>query len=360
MSADGDTLVGSGNLTLGTGPEAWKWKRGLGLESLGFDGTAQAVSADGSIITGSKAGANTFVWSAGVVQTYSGTQSLAASGPWAMSGSGPHVVARGLGYHAVRWSPMSGTEDIGNLPGFTYSEATGISQNADVIVGSSFTASGVYRAFRWTAPSAMQDLGVLPGNDSSAAYAVSLDGTVVVGRSFIAPLVANDIGQAFRWKAGLGVRPLSNFLGGSYATSASADGSVIVGIYANYRPFVWTPRTGLVDFESTLAAHGAALSGFQFGQRIWVSASGRKFGGQGSGGQGARPWAAEFPVGFGCYANCDGSVAAPVLNANDFQCFLNLFAAGDSYANCDDSLSPPILNAGDFQCFLNKFAAGCP
>jgi hypothetical protein len=29
-----------------------------------------------------------------------------------------------------------------------------------------------------------------------------------------------------------------------------------------------------------------------------------------------------------CYANCDGSTSAPVLNANDFNCFLNKFAAG--------------------------------
>ena len=60
-----------------------------------------------------------------------------------------------------------------------------------------------------------------------------------------------------------------------------------------------------------------------------------------------------------CYANCDGSSAPPVLNANDFQCFLNKFAAGDSYANCDESSANPVLNANDFQCFLNKFAAGC-
>ena len=29
-----------------------------------------------------------------------------------------------------------------------------------------------------------------------------------------------------------------------------------------------------------------------------------------------------------CYANCDGSTAAPVLNVNDFTCFLNRYAAG--------------------------------
>jgi hypothetical protein len=60
-----------------------------------------------------------------------------------------------------------------------------------------------------------------------------------------------------------------------------------------------------------------------------------------------------------CYANCDGSTAPPILNANDFQCFLNRFAAGDPYANCDGSTTPPVLNANDFQCFLNSYAAGC-
>ncbi len=61
-----------------------------------------------------------------------------------------------------------------------------------------------------------------------------------------------------------------------------------------------------------------------------------------------------------CYSNCDHSTTSPILNANDFQCFLNSFAAGQAYANCDNSTAPPILNANDFQCFLNKFAAGCP
>lgn len=61
-----------------------------------------------------------------------------------------------------------------------------------------------------------------------------------------------------------------------------------------------------------------------------------------------------------CYANCDGSSHAPVLNANDFLCFLNKYAAADSAANCDGSTATPVLNANDFQCYLNAFAAGCP
>ena len=64
--------------------------------------------------------------------------------------------------------------------------------------------------------------------------------------------------------------------------------------------------------------------------------------------------------GGGCYANCDGSTTAPILNVLDFSCFLNRFAAGDAYANCDGSTTAPVLNVLDFSCFLNRFAAGCP
>ncbi len=60
-----------------------------------------------------------------------------------------------------------------------------------------------------------------------------------------------------------------------------------------------------------------------------------------------------------CYPNCDNSTSSPRLTANDFQCFLNSFAAGLTYANCDGSTSSPTLTSNDFQCFLNAFATGC-
>jgi hypothetical protein len=61
-----------------------------------------------------------------------------------------------------------------------------------------------------------------------------------------------------------------------------------------------------------------------------------------------------------CYANCDGSTTTPLLNVNDFTCFLQKFSLGDIYANCDGSTSVPTLNVADFTCFLQKFAGGCP
>ncbi len=61
-----------------------------------------------------------------------------------------------------------------------------------------------------------------------------------------------------------------------------------------------------------------------------------------------------------CYANCDGSTIAPVLNVNDFICFQQRFAAADPLANCDGSTIPPVPNVNDFICFQQKFAGGCP
>jgi hypothetical protein len=61
-----------------------------------------------------------------------------------------------------------------------------------------------------------------------------------------------------------------------------------------------------------------------------------------------------------CYANCDRSSAAPILNVADFICFMNRYSTGDPWANCDGSTAQPVLNVADFICFGNKFAAGCP
>jgi hypothetical protein len=62
----------------------------------------------------------------------------------------------------------------------------------------------------------------------------------------------------------------------------------------------------------------------------------------------------------GCYPNCDASTTAPILNVQDFTCFLQQYAAGASYANCDGSTVAPVLNVQDFTCFLQRYAAGCP
>jgi hypothetical protein len=66
------------------------------------------------------------------------------------------------------------------------------------------------------------------------------------------------------------------------------------------------------------------------------------------------------PVVTACYANCDGSTTAPILNVLDFICFQTKFAQNDPTANCDNSTNPPILNVLDFICFQTAYAQGCP
>ena len=65
------------------------------------------------------------------------------------------------------------------------------------------------------------------------------------------------------------------------------------------------------------------------------------------------------PLQLPCYPNCDASTIPPILNVNDYICFINRFGAGDSYANCDASTLPPVLNVIDYVCFTNRYAAGC-
>jgi hypothetical protein len=71
-----------------------------------------------------------------------------------------------------------------------------------------------------------------------------------------------------------------------------------------------------------------------------------------------------------CYANCDESTTPPILNVEDFTCFISQFALAmqitdpqqqiTHYANCDNSTTEPVLNVEDFICFISAFAQGCP
>jgi hypothetical protein len=74
-------------------------------------------------------------------------------------------------------------------------------------------------------------------------------------------------------------------------------------------------------------------------------------------------WASREPRGGGgadgpCFANCDGSTTAPVLTANDFQCFLDAKAACSLAADCNgNGLVCP--DPGDYICFMTAYASGC-
>ncbi len=60
-----------------------------------------------------------------------------------------------------------------------------------------------------------------------------------------------------------------------------------------------------------------------------------------------------------CYADCDQSTGAGVLDLFDFLCFQNAFIAQDAYADCDQSTGPGVFDLFDFLCYVNGFNEGC-
>jgi hypothetical protein len=57
-----------------------------------------------------------------------------------------------------------------------------------------------------------------------------------------------------------------------------------------------------------------------------------------------------------CEGDCDGD---GILSVGDFTCFMQKYALGDPYANCDGSMGAPVFNVADFICFMQRYGRGC-
>ncbi|MBX3375486.1 MAG: CotH kinase family protein [Phycisphaeraceae bacterium] len=203
----------------------------------------------------------------------------------------------------------------------------------------------------------MDDDHATPG-----AFSLSALGTVQPGESVI---VTEANAETFR--AAWGLSPSVKIIGQLGATSGNNFArNDEINLYDNTGQLVDRLTYGDQTFPGTIRAQNA--SGQTCRQNVgqntiatWVlSAIGDVHGSwASSGGDRGTPGSFTSPSCVTCYANCDGSSGSPILTANDFQCFLNKFAAGDAYANCDQSTGTPALTANDFQCFLNAYAAGC-
>jgi probable HAF family extracellular repeat protein len=119
---------------------------------------------------------------------------------------------------------------LGIQPGYTSSQAKGISGDGETVVGMSFAGQTdeFAQAFRWTSTTGLVGLGYLqPGQGYSEAAAISRDGSAIVG------YVTQTTGfnQAFVWREGTGMVGLPGFLATNSGRAAGInyDGSIVVG-----------------------------------------------------------------------------------------------------------------------------------
>ena len=147
-----------------------------------------------------------------------------------------------VGPRAYREQLNSGVNNtqVQMLPYANFSDARGISDDGNIVVGRQFT-NALEFAYRYTySTSQLQDLGWLSGQTGAAALAVSGDGNTVVGRSGT---------QAFSWRPGEGMLSLGSLPGQSsaVATCVGYNGLTICGVSNNGldRGFRWSPLVGM-------------------------------------------------------------------------------------------------------------------
>jgi probable HAF family extracellular repeat protein len=305
VSADGSVIVGTRRSV--NGSEAFRWTAAEGMAGLGdlpggiFDSVAHGVSADGSVITGWSTSANgqeAFRWTA--AEGMRGLGDLAGgdfkSHALEVSADGSVIVGSGTSTNnasiAFRWTEAEGMRRIADAPiaRSAPGEAWGVSADGSVVVGEG-NAPHEW-AFRWTAAGGSESLG-----DMGFARAVSADGSVVVGAGPGIRHGGSGISaQAYRWTRADGAIGLGDLPGDPYYSDAygvSADGSVVVGrawLDAAY----WTEDLGLLSLPDYLLSQGVAnLSGWRVEVAAAVSADGRTVVGYGKNASGAQQaWAA--------------------------------------------------------------------
>ena len=278
ISADGSVVVGVSYSS--SGPEAFRWTSTTGMTGLGdlpggvFGSDATAASSDGSVIVGEgnaiPSSADAFLWTSTAGMSALGFPGTANG----VSGDGSIVVGSSMGYEAVRWSALEGVVPISGALG-----AEGISADGNVVVG--YRSGSPYEAIRWTAGTAV-GLGT-QGTGNSVARDVSADGSVVVGLYGQGPCCT----VAFRWTEATGMVDLGLPPGGAlptFAHAVSADGSVVVGYMGEPGTRVATIYDdvhGMRLLTTALTDLGVDLGGWQLIEATGISADGTRIVGRG-------------------------------------------------------------------------------
>src|SRR5579859_2383867 len=157
-------------------------------------------------------------------------------------------------YHAFRWTALGSMEDLGGLPGFVSSKATGVNGEGWVV---GWSSDGHATALAWH-DSILDAIATPGGFTDSLAVAVN-------NRNWIAGFSLNQAGQDHGWLWRDGDAELLGDLGGGTSQPAAMnDAGQIVGSSlaadGSTHAFLWQPDSGITDLDATTHASGWTLT----------------------------------------------------------------------------------------------------
>ena len=253
---------------------AFVWTAANGMQDIGTLGgdesKATDISADGSIVVGWAHDGNgikrAFRWTSA-----DGMQDLSAgdySTADAVSADGS-VIAVNLPPIAYRWTASGGLHILESLGG-NYNSVSDVSADGSVLTGSSKDSAGNPYAARWTTSSGVEKVGTF----YSFARAVSGDGLTITGFE----TGSAGLYRAFRWtqSGGFQFNIAGNFSAGN---GVSYDGGIIVGYYGD-GPFRLYNTGELENLNQTYA--NLITAGSELWDAIDISPDGRFIAGNGT------------------------------------------------------------------------------
>ena len=298
VSPDGSVVVGYDRPN---GAFEWTQRHGLVLLKDGsgniIDGNATGASENGQVIVGTAGGAGldlpatAFRWTAAsgavsiVSSAYRGTANAVSADGTIIAGD---YKATSNGYTSPYTLTNGSLDIVGvvNQNGVTTTEDNTISANGTVVAGSYSTddSSGVYAWINGQFVTLNGD-----GISSGTAIGVSYDGSVVVGELGDDAALGAEV--AFRWEPANGsnatILPLPSGFNDSTAAGVTSDGTSIVGwmaasseLMANTTStaFIWDQTTNeienLQDVLTTSDGLGSSLSGWTLTEATAITPDG--------------------------------------------------------------------------------------
>jgi uncharacterized membrane protein len=238
ISADGTTVVGR------SPAGAVAWNLSTATQTILGPGSATDVSADGSIVTGTRQNDEVFRWTQSTGETLLGHSSITYP---KISADGSTIIgaSSGTGQTAFRWRAATGIQLLPLTPSAGSATAADLSADGSEIVGATGVPTNASLPVVWHNDLSYTIPGPLPAVPNHELTAINPAGTVAFGV---------HIGQAgtdaFRWTAQTGIVDLGFPHSGNpipIPTACSANGDIFIGQTFGGQCFVWRlgtePRT---------------------------------------------------------------------------------------------------------------------